>query len=228
MGLFSRFQWFFLHSRIHDFLYAELVLEKQRVFLAQDGEHELVVEFQPVQKVYLAHDGVFYLASEEYAFQKVVEFDAVHVPNDEYVDNLVRGFREKVSDFSGNGNQSYRLLSLEKILDRSDGVVRFHEHVEQFVENNAVLVDDVELFFVVFLGFADSEFFQIHQFPADRVDLFPEVTAEFADEKPRFSVTGSVLDKKFLEEFGAAVRSKEFGKTGHIVPYNMGKHGFPK
>lgn len=60
----------------------------------------------------------------------------------------------------------------------------------------------------MFFGFANTEFLQIYQLSANRVDLLPEITAKFAYKKPGFSVTGSVLDKEFLEEFGSAVRSK--------------------
>lgn len=196
--------------------------------MAENREHKLVVELQTVQKIHFAHDGVFDFPSEEYPLQEVVEFDAVHVPDNENVDDLVRRFRQEVADFSGYGDETHGFFPFEKVFDRTDRVVGLHEHVEKFVENDAILVDDVEFLLVVLLGFADSEFFQIHQFPPDGIDLFSEVAAEFADKKPGFPVTSGMFDKEFLEQFGTAVRSKEFGKTGHIVPYNMSIYRFPK
>jgi hypothetical protein len=80
----------------------------------------------------------------------------------------------------------------------------------------------------MFFGLADTEFLQIYQLPTNRVDLLSEITAKFAYKKSGFSITGSMLDKEFLEEFGSAVRSKKLGKTRHIVFYNIGKYRFPK
>ncbi len=207
---------------------SELVLEKKRVFLAQNREDELVVEFQPVQEVRFAHDGVFDFSSEKYPFQEVVEFDAVHVSDNEDVDDLVRRFRKEVADFAGNGDESYGFLAFEELFYRPDRVVGLHEHVQQLVENDAILVYNVKFLFVMFSGFANPEFLQIDQFPSDGVDLLPEVAAEFADKKAGFPVTSGMFDEEFFEQLGAAVRSEEFGKTGHIDPYNMSIYRFPK
>jgi len=212
----GRFRHFLLGSGFHDLLDAELILEEQRILLAEDGEYQLVVEFQTVEKVDFAHDRVLDLAAEEYAFEKVVEFDTVNVPDNENIDDLVRGLREKVPDFSGNRNQSHGFLAAEEVFDRPHRIICLHEHVEQLVENDAVLVNDVELFLVVFLGLADAEFFEIDELPAHRIDLFSEVATEFADEKSGFPVSRSMLDEEFLQQLGAAVRSEKFGKAGHI------------
>lgn len=66
-------------------------------------------------------------------------------------------------------------------------------------------------------GFADSKFFQVHEFPTNRVDLLAEIPAELAYEKSGLPISGRMLDEELLKQFGATVRSEEFGKIGHTI-----------
>lgn len=198
---------------------SELIFQKQRILLAQNREHELVVELQTVQKVHFAHNRVLDFATKEYPFEEVVELDTVHIPDNKDVDDLVRRLGEEISDLSGNCDKSHGFFTTEEVFDWTYRIVGLHEHVEQFVEDDTVLVHDVEFLLVVLFGLADAKFFEIDELATYGIDLFSEVATEFADEESGFPIARSVLDEEFLQQFGTAVRSKKFGEAGHIGAY---------
>ena len=66
-----------------------------------------------------------------------------------------------------------------------------------------MLVEIVELLLIFLAGTEYSEFLEVHEFATDRVDLFVEVSTEFADEKTRLGIPRDVFDDEFLENLRA-------------------------
>lgn len=52
----------------------------------------------------------------------------------------------------------------------------------EFVKDDEVFVDDVELFSVLELALEDPDFLEIIELATDRVDLFVEFTRQLSDE----------------------------------------------
>lgn len=66
-----------------------------------------------------------------------------------------------------------------------------------------MLVEVVELLLIFLAGTEDSKIFEVHEFAANRIDLFVEISAEFADEKTRLRISRDVFDDEFLENLRA-------------------------
>jgi hypothetical protein len=170
--------------------------------LGENRKDELVVVFEPIVKILQTHGGVFDLPPEKGLFEKIIEFDPVEFADNENVDDTVGGRSEKVFDSVGNGHEPDVFLSFEKILNGADRVVVFQENLGDFRKNGTVLVQKVDLLLVFFAGFQNTERFEVHEFAPNRIDLFVEVPAEFANEKSVLPISGNVFYDEFFKDFG--------------------------
>ena len=75
--------------RFYGFLDAQSVAEEFVAFLREDREDEFIVVFETVREILKRHDCVFDFFAEKGFFEKIVEFHAVELSDDEYVDNVV-------------------------------------------------------------------------------------------------------------------------------------------
>jgi hypothetical protein len=195
------------------FFDSDFIPQETDVFLRQDGNDELVVVFETRFEIFLAHYGVFDLPTEKRPFEKIIEFDAVELTQNEYVDNPVRRTGEKVFEAFGNGYERNVLPPLEELLYRTDRIVGFKEYFGNFVKDRTMFVQIVEFFLVLFPRPQDSKVFEVHQFTTDGIDLFVQIATKFPDEKSGFGVPGDVFDDEFFKNLRARLRTEEFGEV---------------
>lgn len=62
-----------------------------------------------------------------------------------------------------------------------------------------MLVEIVELLFILFPRTEDSETFEVHEFPSHGIDLFVQITTKFPNKKSGFGIPGNVFNDKFLK-----------------------------
>ena len=103
--------------------YFQSISEEYISFLSQDREDEFVIILETVREVIDRHDRVFHLFSIKCLLEKVVELDLVEVTDDEYIDDIVRGFISKIQYCIRDRHEIEGFASLEELFYRLHDII---------------------------------------------------------------------------------------------------------
>jgi hypothetical protein len=153
--------------------------------LCEDGEDEFVIVLEAIGEVLKCHDGILHFLSEECFFEKVIELDFIQLSDDEYINDIVRGFIAEIKDPFRDSDEIKGFPPLKKSLDWLHHIIRTQKHLSELAIDRARMIHLIIFFLVLFVGFQYTKCLQIHEFPAYCIDLFINITTEFTDKKSR-------------------------------------------